>query len=205
MSDTDFVIDLTKGQVIDLTKHAPSVTKFYVGLRWKANFDLDVSAFPCTNETGDPRLISPPYFIFFNNLRSPCGGLIHSPDALDGDGKPDDVDDEFILIDTSKIDSRIDEISIVTTIFGAPQNGQHFGQVQDAQIRICELVGTDQPGRELARYELNNDAGSASAVQFGSLTKSASGWSFEAVGAGFNTDLNGVIQTYMPGAKTKTQ
>jgi len=201
MADTDFTFNLVKGDVFDLAKAAPSVTSFYVGLGWEADFDLDVSAFPCTNVSGEPQLISPPYFLYYNNLNSPCGGLIHSPDALEGGA--DDGDDEWIAIQTSVIDQNIDEISIVVTINGAPPAHQNFSQVKNAYVRICELSGRDQPGKELARYNLTSDAGASTAVQFGSLTKANGTWNFEAVGEGFAADLGNVIQMYMRGAKIK--
>lgn len=199
---SDFVIDLSKGQTIDLSKHAPAVSKFYVGLGWDAgNFDLDVSVFPCEYDSnGDPRLISPPYFIYYNQLKSPCGGIIHSPDNRDGSG---DGDDEYILIDTGLIDQRILEMAFIVTIHGAPGNNQNFGSVKNAYIRVCELVGADTPGREIARYRLDESASGFCAVQFGSLLKKTSGFEFEAVGAGFVADLGMVVQQYMPGALVK--
>lgn len=202
MSDADLVINLSKGDTIDLTKHAPAVTKFYVGLGWDSTADLDVSVFPCEyNSAGDPHLISPPYFIFYNQLTSPCGGIVHSPDVRDGTGTSGD--DEFIIIDTAKIDPRILEIAHIVTIDGAPANGINFGQVKDAYIRICELSGADQPGREIARYRLDEGASDSTAVQFGSLLKRGSGWEFEAVGSGYVADLGAVVKNYMPEAKIK--
>jgi tellurium resistance protein TerD len=197
------IIDLTKGQAIDLTKAAPGVSKFYVGLGWPASGDdLDVSVFPCEyNASGDPQLISPPYFIYYNQLTSPCGGIIHSPDERQG---AQDGDDEYVIIDTNLIDKRIVEIANIVTIHGAPASGRTFGHLKgESYIRICELIGTDQPGREIARYRLEESAKDFCAVQFGSLIKRDGHWDFEAVGNGYSADLGMIVQQYMPGAQIK--
>jgi tellurium resistance protein TerD len=204
--------DLSKGQTFDLTKAAPNVSRFYVGMGWTSPeaYDLDVSLFPCRiNAAGDPELLSPPYFIWYNNLESPCKGLIHSPDNRDGvDGlSPTGLptkDDEWIQMDLSKIDSQIVELSFIVTIHEAAQKGHNFKKVQDAFIRICEMDAAGEPTREIVKYNLKEDGGDNYAVQFGSLTKKPSGnWEFEALGAGFKTDLGTIIKQFMPGASVK--
>jgi tellurium resistance protein TerD len=204
--------DLSKGQTFDLSKAAPATSRFYVGMGWAAgeNYDLDVSLFPCRyNAAGEPELLSPPYFIWYNNLTSPCGGFTHSPDNRDGQdtlsptGRPT-KDDEWIQMDLSKIDSQIVELSFIVTIHEAAQNRQSFQGVKDAFIRICEMDASGEPSREILKYNLNEDGGDNYAVQFGSLTKKPDGhWEFEALGAGFKTDLGTIIKQFMPGANVK--
>ena len=89
------VIDLSKGANINLTKDAPGVTRFIVGLGWNANPnnppDLDASVLPCTKDaSGEPKLPDATSFVFYGNLKSSDGAIIHSGDNLTGDGDGDD-------------------------------------------------------------------------------------------------------------------
>lgn len=212
------VINLVKGQTIDLTKHAPTVKNYYIGLGWKSKgrVDADASVFPCDYRAdGSPHLLSPPYFVFYNQLESPCGGILHSPDDRDDGDSTADGDREWISIQSAVLDSRIKEIAAIVTIDGAPANGQSFRDIYDAYIRICELDHIEEqlidgqkakvaiPGKEITRYKLE-DAGDFTAVQFGSLVTSNGAWDFEAVGQGYKADLNQIVHQYMPEAVTKT-
>jgi len=208
MSD---VFDLSKGDVFDLSKGSGGASKFYAGLGWSEGpYDLDMSIFPCVYDAaGDPRLISPPYFIYYKNLKSPCGGIIHSPDNLDGQdgvgptGKPTS-DDEWAQFDLDKLDSRIQELAFIVTIHEAAARRHDFSMVDSSYIRICEMQADGDAGKELMRYRLDEDGGDNYAVQFGSLVKQANGsWEFQAVGQGFKADLGTIIQQYMPGALVK--
>ena len=96
-------IQLQKGQKIDLGKTSPGLTKAVIGLGWDiksydggSDFDLDASAFlldangKCTKETD---------FIFYNNLQSPCGSVLHTGDNRTGEGEGDD---EQLVVDLKK-------------------------------------------------------------------------------------------------------
>jgi len=194
--------NLDKGDTFDLTKSTGGGRKFYVGLGWDAPaaVDLDVSVFPCTyNAAGDPKLVSPPYFVFYNQLSSPCGGIIHSGDNLTGAG---DGDDEIIRIDFDKLEKAspdIREIALIVTIHG----GKHsFSDVKNAYIRIVEMNADGSPiensTNQMPKFKLDADASGFTALQFGSLVKeqTTGAWEFHAVGAGFNADLKAVIAQY---------
>ena len=129
-------INLQKGQKVDLTKTNPSVVKYAVGLGWDANsnvgsdFDLDASAFILGT---DKKRLSDKHFVFYGNLQSPNGSVVHSGDNLTGAG---DGDDETLNIDFSKLETEADEIVFVVTIYDAQSRNQNFGQVSNAFIRI---------------------------------------------------------------------
>ena len=89
-------INLQKGQRVSLDN---SMKLALVGLGWDTNrydggfdFDLDASAF-LLGENG--KLQRDEDFIFYNNLQSRNGAVVHTGDNLTGDG---DGDDEVILI-----------------------------------------------------------------------------------------------------------
>ncbi|MHA4812210.1 TerD family protein [Flavitalea flava] len=185
-------INLQKGQKIDI-----GLSKISVGLGWDPNegtgydFDLDASAFMI-----DPNRLLPSdnFFVFFNNLYSPDGALMHTGD--DPDGKHSDgSDDESIKVDLSKVDARIQEILFVVTIHEAIPRRQNYGQVRNSYIRIVDEVN----GTEFAKYELGEDFSIETAVEFGRLYRRDGKWKFEASGIGYKEDLAFFLSKYYKG------
>jgi len=186
-------ISLSKGGRVSLSKEAPGLKKIKVGLGWDANatdtgadFDLDASVFLLGV---DGKVISDAHFIFYNNAKSPDGAVIHQGDNRTGEG---DGDDEVIEIELDKVAPEIDKIIFTVTIDEADTRGQNFGQVNNSLIRIVNNDG----GAEIAKYELDEDYSSETAINFGELYRKNGGWNFKAVGAGFNEGLAGFCRTY---------
>jgi len=185
------VINLRKGD-----KVAVGFTNITVGLGWEPNegtgaeFDLDVSAIMIDSNRKIP---SKEYFVFFNNLNSPDGSVIHTGD--DPDGKSSDgSDDESLIIDLKKVNSSIQEILFVVTINDAIQNKQNFGQVRDSYIRLVD----NSNGKEVMKYELGEDFSIETGIEFGRLYKRNNEWKFDASGIGYKEDLNFFISKYLP-------
>ncbi len=186
-------VSLSKGGRVSLSKEAPGLKNIKVGLGWDTNatdtgtdFDLDASIFmldASNKATADSD------FIFFNNLKSTDGSVVHQGDNLTGDG---DGDDEVIDIDLSKVDEKYQSIAIAVTIHEATVRKQNFGQVSNAFVRIVN----DADGKELAKYELDEDYSSETAILFGSLYRKDGEWRFKAEGTGFNSGLKGFCDTY---------
>jgi len=181
-------INLQKGQRENI--NAP---KFTIGLGWDINntstggaFDLDASLFLLNDSK---KLVSDNHFIFYNNLESPDKAVIHSGDNLTGDG---DGDDEQIKIDLTKIDSAIQEITVVVTIHDADARRQNFGQVRNSFIRI---FNTDT-NEEILKYELDEDFSIETAVEFGRIYNRNGEWKFEAVGSGQRDGLDKFVSMY---------
>lgn len=159
MTDT---INLTKGSNVNLSKVAGGSTKFVIGLGWNAAqqnpaIDLDASAFPCVRDAnGDPKLLSPANtsFVFYGNLQSADGAIVHSGDNLTGDG---DGDDEQIVIDTALLDPRVDEVIIAVTIHDAAARNQNFGLVRNSYVRILDAaaLAADPNENPIAKYDLS--------------------------------------------------
>jgi len=179
-------INLQKGQRENLK--AP---KFTIGLGWDTNnfggndFDLDASVFMLGE---NKKLISDDHFIFYNNLTSPDGALVHTGDNLTGEG---DGDDEAINVDLSIVDPLVSELCIVVTIHEAEVRRQNFGQVRNSFVRIV-----DKDGIELLKYELEEDFSIETAVEFGRIYRRNGEWRFEAVGVGMKGGLQDYINRY---------
>ncbi|MFV0196238.1 TerD family protein [Empedobacter falsenii] len=181
-------INLQKGQRQNI--NAP---KFTIGLGWDTNetstgasFDLDASVFLLGD---NKKLVSDNHFIFYNNLKSPDEAVIHTGDNLTGDG---DGDDEQILIDITKLDSKIKELIVVVTIHDAEDRKQNFGQVRNSFIRVFN----SDTNEEILKYELDEDFSIETAVEFGRIYERNGEWKFEAVGAGHKDGLEKFVNLY---------
>ena len=187
-------INLSKGGRIDLSKEAPGLKRVALGLGWDTNssdtgvdFDLDVSVFMLNSNKKIP---NDKYFVFYNNLTSPDGSVVHQGDNRTGEGEGDD---ETVFVDLDKIDSSIEELVIVVTIDEAEARKQNFGQVENSFIRLYDI----DTNKEIAKYELDEDFSTEIAVEFGELYKKSGSWRFKAVGAGFNAGLQSFVDKFV--------
>ena len=186
-------INLSKGGNINLSKTAPTMNKVDLGLGWNPRatdgkaFDLDAVAF-LTGEDGKVRLDGE--FIFFNQKVSPCGSVTHNGDNRTGDG---DGDDETISVDLSKVPQEVAKIVFAVTIHEGQQNGQNFGMVDRAYIRV---INQDANAEELARFDLSEDGSTEVAMIFGELYRHNGEWKFRAVGQGYNGGLRAMCGQY---------
>ena len=179
-------ISLKKGQKVDLTKTNPGLKEILIGLGWDTNkydggfdFDLDSSVFLLG---ADSKVTDGGDFIFFNNLKHSSGSVEHLGDNLTGAG---DGDDEEIKIDLSKVPANIEKIAFAVTIYDADARKQNFGQVENAFIRVFDELN----GKELIRYDLDEDFSIETAVIVGELYRNNGEWKFNAVGSGFEGGL----------------
>lgn len=190
-------INLKKGGGINLTKSAPTLSALRVGLGWDrkfppggADFDLDSTVFVCKlNEAGEPKLISDEHFIFYNNLKTPNGSVVHKGDNRTGAGEGDD---ETILVNLPLLEADCQEISFIVTIHEGIERNQNFGQITNAYIKIYN----DATGEVICEYDLDEKFSSETAVQFGSLLRANGEWSFKAVGIGYRLGLGDFVEGY---------
>jgi len=187
-------VSLSKGGNVSLTKEAGAagLKAVTVGLGWEArtttgdDFDLDASALVCDSAG---RVISDQHFVFFNNLESPDGSVRHTGDNLTGDAEGDD---ERIKVGIEKVPAEAAKIVFPVSIYDAEARSQSFGQVRDAFIRIVN----DADGRELARYDLSEDAATETAMIFGELYRNGAEWKFRAIGQGYASGLEGIARDF---------
>jgi stress response protein SCP2 len=108
--------------------------------------------------------------------------IVHTGDNLTGEGEGDD---EQIIVKLDSLPSRINKILFLVCIYRGQQKNQHFGQVDNAFIRIC-----DARGREIARYGLSNNPefNGMRSLLFGEVYRHHDIWKFRALGNPEATD-----------------
>ncbi|TKJ99480.1 chemical-damaging agent resistance protein C [Plantibacter flavus] len=180
-------LSLSKGSNRSLTKTSPGLTIATVGLGWDPRttvgvaFDLDASAI-LVAENGKIR--SSADFIFYNQMSTPDGSVVHLGDNRTGEG---DGDDEQITIDLRTVEPDVARIVIAVSIHDADNRRQNFGQVRDAFCRVL-----DQDQQEIVRYDLTEDASQETAMLFAEIYRHNGEWKFRAVGQGYTTGLAGI-------------
>lgn len=185
-------VSLAKGGNVSLSKEEPGLTHILIGLGWDTrttdgtDFDLDASAFLLG--AGD-KVRGDSDFIFYNNLRSFDGSVEHTGDNRTGEG---DGDDEALKVELGKVPADVQKIAVSVTIHEGEARRQSFGMVSNAFIRVVN----DATGREIARYDLSEDASTETAMIFGEVYRHNGEWKFRAVGQGFKGGLAPMARNY---------
>jgi tellurium resistance protein TerZ len=145
-------VNLVKGQKISLAKEGDaSLAKVVMGLGWDAKkqgglmgllgggqIDLDAS---CVMFDDQKKILD---VVWFAQLRSRDGSIVHTGDNRTGAGEGDD---EQIIVDLSRVPPNVKSLLFVVNSF----TGQNFSQVQNA---FCRIVN-QKTGQEIARYNLS--------------------------------------------------
>ena len=185
-------ISLQKGGNVNLSKEAPGLSKMIVGLGWDtratdgAGFDLDGAVF-LVNAEGKVR--SDADFVFYNNLKSVDGSVVHSGDNTTGAG---DGDDETVTIDLTKVPADVEKVIFAVTIHDAEARRQNFGMVSKAFVRCVNASGN----AEIARFDLSEDGSTEAAMIFGEVYRAGADWKFKAIGQGFKGGLGPLAKNY---------
>ncbi len=172
-------VSLTKGQSVSLVKQGGgTLSRVRMGLGWDAvkkkglfggsksqSIDLDASAllFDSRGQLVDQ--------VWFQQLRSSDGSLVHTGDNRTGAG---DGDDESILVDLTKVPAHVTSLVFVVNSF----TGQDFSQIENAYCRLVD----ETTSTEIARYELTGSGRHNSQVM-AKVARDGSGWSMTAIGA----------------------
>lgn len=185
-------VSLSKGGNVSLSKEAPGIESITVGLGWDvratdgADFDLDASCFLLKE---DGKVPNDSAFIFYNNLKSADGSVEHTGDNRTGVGEGDD---EAIKVDLTRVPAEITRLAVTVTIHEAQERKQNFGMVSGAFIRVVN----NKDGKEIARYDLSEDASTDTAMIFGEIYRHNNEWKFKAVGQGFQGGLGPMAKNY---------
>ena len=172
-------VSLSKGQKISLEKTAGStLARVIMGLGWDAKkaggffgmfqsaqeIDLDASAvmFDAAGEVVDT--------VWFKQLASKDGSLVHTGDNRTGAG---DGDDEQIIVELDRVPAGVQHLVFVVNSF----TGQSFDQIDNA---FCRLVDT-KTDKEIARFDLGG-SGKHTAQVMVRLYREAGGWQMHAIG-----------------------
>ena len=194
------IVNLRKGQVINLRKQAPATKRFLIGMSWKTarytgqeDFDLDLSA-PQLDARGHVLRPDPVRHICgYLSAETPDGSLVYSGDERSG--KTDSCTDRYeesIVFEPDKVQAECMKIPVVVTIDEWESRQQTFGMVDDAFCEICD-ADTDEV---LYHYDLSENFSVQTAVNVIEFTRSSSSfneWTGKPVGEGFDRGLDGFI------------
>ena len=120
---------------------------------------------------------------------SPDGTVEHTGDNLTGEGEGDD---EQVKVNLAGMATEADKIVFTVSIYDADSRSQSFGQVRNAFIRVVNAA--DQ--KEIARYDLSEDASTETAMVFGEVYRNGADWKFRAVGQGYAAGLAGIARDF---------
>ncbi|WP_417662719.1 TerD family protein [Pseudomonas sp.] len=185
-------ISLSKGGNVSLSKEAPGLSEVVVGLGWDPRvtdgspFDLDASVF-IVGENG--KVLDDTGFIFYNNKKSADGSVEHMGDNQSGEGEGDD---EQVTVKLNGLAAAVKKLVFAVTIHEADQRKQNFGQVANAYIRVVNKAD----GKELARYDLSEDASTETAMIFGEVYRAGEEFKFKAIGQGFAGGLKPLAEAH---------
>ncbi|MFI8479219.1 TerD family protein [Pseudomonas sp. NPDC078700] len=185
-------VTLSKGGNVSLSKEAPGLTEVVVGLGWDprvtdgSKFDLDASVF-IVGENG--KVLDDASFIFYNNKKSADGSVEHMGDNQSGEGEGDD---EQVTVKLSGLAAVVKKLVFAVTIHDAAERKQSFGQVANAYIRVVNKAD----GKELARYDLSEDASTETAMIFGEVYRAGEDFKFKAIGQGFAGGLKPLAEAH---------
>jgi tellurium resistance protein TerZ len=172
-------VNLQKGQKISLTKEAGgALTKITMGLGWDAAKSKGFLGFGSKSQTIDldascvlfDQDNKPVDYVWFRQLKSKDGSIVHTGDNRTGEG---DGDDEQIAVDLSQVPASVKSLVFTVNSF----TGQNFSQVENAYCRI--LNATNQ--KEVARYELSVQ-GAHTAQVMAKLYRHDGEWKMHAIG-----------------------
>jgi tellurium resistance protein TerZ len=172
-------VNLQKGQKISLEKEAGgALNQVTMGLGWDAikkggffgfgarteSIDLDASCvmFDEANRPVD--------VVWFRQLKSRDGSIVHTGDNRTGAGEGDD---EQIIVDLGRVPGSVKSLVFTVNSF----TGQNFSQVENA---FCRLVNTANQ-QEVARYDLSVQ-GAHTAQIMAKLYRHNGEWKMHAIG-----------------------
>jgi tellurium resistance protein TerZ len=173
-------VNLQKGQKISLEKEAGgALSRVTMGLGWDVAktkgflgfgggkgdpIDLDASCvlFDESNRPLDT--------VWFRQLKSRDGSIIHTGDNRTGAG---DGDDEQIVVDLNGVPPGVKALVFTVNSF----TGQDFSKVENA---FCRLFDTAS-GKEIARYDLSVQGGHTAQVM-AKLYRHGGEWKMHAIG-----------------------
>ncbi len=184
------MINLEKKKPFNLTKQAPGLSNVKVGLSWDPTSDgkspdADASVF-MLNDSG--KIPDESFFVFFNNLKSGDGSVVHSGDNRTGAG---DGDDEEIEINLAKVSPQIANLMLVITIHNLNE-GFHFGNVLNSSVRVYDTSSNTI----LCQYKLSETFDGCDSLVIGRFFRNGSEWEFEAMGQAYSGGLAATVELY---------
>ncbi|MFZ4856758.1 MAG: TerD family protein [Desulfuromonadaceae bacterium] len=163
-------VSLVKGQKISLEKQAGApLKKIIMGLGWDVSdddYDIDLDA-SCVMFDKRKNVVDA---VYFGQLESKEGSIVHTGDNLTGQG---DGDDEQIIVDLSRVPENVKYLVFVVNSY----QGDTFDEVDDA---FCRIVNQSN-NKEIARYNISCQ-GSYTALIMAKLYREDNEWKMQALG-----------------------
>ena len=176
-------VSLSKGQKINLEKEGGgALGKVTMGLGWDAIKTKGFLGFGSKSEAVDLDASvvmfddgnRPVDVIWFRQLRSKDGSVVHTGDNRTGAG---DGDDEQINVDLNAVPATVKSLVFTVNSF----TGQTFSQVENA---YCRLIDANN-GQEVARFNLSVQ-GPHSAQIMAKVYRHNGAWKMHAIGENGN-------------------
>jgi len=174
------LVSLQKGQSVRLEKSGGgALTRVAMGVGWDVrkskglfgllgggggDIDLDASCllFDAGGNVRDQ--------VWFRQLASTDGSIVHSGDNRTGAG---DGDDETINVDLTRVPATVTALVFTVNSF----TGESFDRIENAYCRVIDL----SDGKEMARYDLTG-SGPHTGQVMAKLVRSGDGWEMKALG-----------------------
>lgn len=102
--------------------------------------------------------------------------------------------EENMFVNFNNIHPDVAQIVVAVVIYSGKNRKQYFGQVKNAYVRLVDQA--QRPEKEIARFNLSEDGGKATAVKFAELTRTVNGWTFKAVGEYLNASIQDIEKSY---------
>lgn len=172
-------VNLQKGQKISLDKEAGgALARVTMGLGWDAIKSKGFFGFGAKTESVDldascvmfDEQNRPVDVVWFRQLKSQDGSIVHTGDNRTGAG---DGDDEQIIVDLSRVPANVKSLVFTVNSF----TGQTFAQVENAFCRVVNAANN----QEVARYDLSVQ-GEHTAQIMVKLYRHGGEWKMHAIG-----------------------
>ena len=179
---------LIKQEKINLTKASDSLRRVKAILSWVTptnvfpKYDLDISAFLLGSNA---KMLDEDSLVFYNQDSSPDGSVWKSEDEREGGS-------EELIIDITKLSSAVAEISLIVTIHKAAQRKQSFDKVSGSKLEIFNMDTQEK----IVEFKLDGIEPGSTSLQVGSFYQAEGEFTFQAVGASYQLDLQAFVDGY---------
>lgn len=186
-------LNLTKdAPLLDLAKTSPQLKTLKSEITWLPHpvhgasltqgFDLDLFAFVLN---ADSKITSGSDVVFFNNKT--YGNAIVLPEDNRTGGS------EYCNYTLANLPATVCYVDIFCFIHEAAQRNQSFAMLTNAKFTLID----SDTNAVIQQYRIDEFNSDQSALYVGRLSRTPSGWTFNAIGAAASVDPNQVARTYM--------
>lgn len=177
---------MVAGGNVSLTRENPDVGTVVVGFGWDIiksggpHVEVVPSAILCGK---DGKAVDPSALVFFNQTLS-------EDETVEYVAKGDE---EQIELDVAFIPENIEKIVFVVYVNPEHRRPGNFGSIRSAYIRVAKPDNT-----EMTRFDIPSNflTADVNAMIFGELYRYKGEWKFRAVGQGYSSGLQGVVDDF---------